>query len=309
MRLASTTRSRPRSSSRTAAKRSALDACRFRLFICRVTSSKMSSTRARFCLALSRRSSASRFLFLKRVIARRLLDDGAAVVRLGAEQLADPLLPDDGVALRPQARAHEDVLNVAQAAELAVQQVLALAGAEEPPGNHDLALLRRALELAAANLEHHRLRTLGLVPLAGPGCGWHLTGFDLPVLIEHLAGLLVGDDLLGLDGPLAARLVFVPVGRAVVLDHHLRLHGHRPLVGLGIDQGQRHFGHAQRLAVAGSGKDHVLHVRAAQGSWRSARPAPSSPRPGCSTCRTHSAPPPRQCPCPARSIPCGRRSS
>ena len=91
---------------------------------------------------------------------RRLFDDGPPVVRLGAEQLPDPLLPDDGVAFRPQARAHEDVLNVAQPAELAVQQVLALAGAEEPPRNHDLAFLRRALELAAANLQHHGLRTL-----------------------------------------------------------------------------------------------------------------------------------------------------
>ena len=42
-----------------------------------------------------------------------LFDDGAAVVRLGAEELADALLLDDGVALRPEAGAHEDVLNVA----------------------------------------------------------------------------------------------------------------------------------------------------------------------------------------------------
>ena len=81
-------------------------------------------------------------------------------MRLGAEQLADPLLTNNRVALRPQARAHEDVLNVAQPAKLAVQQVLALPGAEQPPGNHDLAFLRRALELAASNLEHHCLRTL-----------------------------------------------------------------------------------------------------------------------------------------------------
>ncbi len=44
-----------------------------------------------------------------------LFDDGAAVVRLGAEKLADALLLDDGVALRPEAGAHKDVLNVAQA--------------------------------------------------------------------------------------------------------------------------------------------------------------------------------------------------
>ena len=67
MRLANTTRSLARNSSRTCAKRSAFAACRFRLFICRVTSSKMSSTRARFCFALSNRSSARRFFVLKRV--------------------------------------------------------------------------------------------------------------------------------------------------------------------------------------------------------------------------------------------------
>jgi len=44
----------------------------------------------------------------------------------------------------------EDVLNIAQAAELAIQQVLALAGAEQAARNHHFALLRRALELAPA---------------------------------------------------------------------------------------------------------------------------------------------------------------
>jgi hypothetical protein len=68
MRLARTTRRRPRNSSRTAANRSALAAWRLREFIWRVTSSKMSSTRARFCRALSRRNSARRFLVLKRVM-------------------------------------------------------------------------------------------------------------------------------------------------------------------------------------------------------------------------------------------------
>ena len=85
------------------------------------------------------------------------------------------------------------------------------------------------------------------------------------VFIEHLARLLGGNNLFGLGGALAAQFVFVPVGGAVVLDRHLRLDRHRSFVGLGIDHGQRHFGHAQGLAVARSGKDHVLHVRAAQG--------------------------------------------
>src|ERR1035438_3733425 len=90
---------------------------------------------------------------------RSLFDNRPAIVRLGAEYLTDPLLADNGVALGPQARSHEDVLNVAQAAKFAVEQVLAFACAEQPPGNNDFALLRRALKLAAANLEHHGLRT------------------------------------------------------------------------------------------------------------------------------------------------------
>ena len=84
-----------------------------------------------------------------------LFDDGAAIVRLGAEELADALLLDDGVALRPEAGAHEDVLNVAQAAELAVEQIFAVAGAEEAASDDDLAgACGRALELAAANLQY-----------------------------------------------------------------------------------------------------------------------------------------------------------
>ncbi len=82
-----------------------------------------------------------------------LFDDGAAVVRLGAEKLADALLLDDGVALRAEAGAHEDVLNIAQAAELAVEQIFAVAGAEEAAGDDDLAGARGgALEFAAADL-------------------------------------------------------------------------------------------------------------------------------------------------------------
>ena len=190
---------------------------------------------------------------------RRFLDDGPPVVRLGAEQLADALLPDDGVALRSQARAHEDVLNIAQPAQLAVQQILALAGAEQAAGNHDLAFLRRALEFAAANLEHHRLRTL-----AGGECLRRFGPFG-GLVVEHLAGLLVGDNLLDFGGSRASCFFFVPISGAFVVDCDLRLHGHRSLVSLRIDHGQRHLGHAQRFALAGSGKDHVLHVRPAQG--------------------------------------------
>jgi hypothetical protein len=80
-------------------------------------------------------------------------DDGAAVVRLGAEQLTDAFLADDCVGFRAEAGAHEDVLNIAQAAELAVEEVFAFAGAEKAAGNDDFALLRGAAEFAAADLQ------------------------------------------------------------------------------------------------------------------------------------------------------------
>ena len=146
-------------------------------------------------------------------------------------------------------------MNIAQAAQLAVEQVLAFPGAEKPAGNHDLALLRGTLKLATANLEHDCLRaTASCLVLRLVGA----------FFVEYLSRLFVGDDLLGLCGSLAAHLVLIPVGGAVLLDDHLRLNRHWPFIGLGIDHGQRHFGHAEGLAVARSGKDDVLHIRAAQ---------------------------------------------
>ena len=167
--------------------------------------------------------------------------------------MSDALLADDGVALGAQASAHEDVLNVAQAAELAVQQVLALPGAEQPPGDYDFAFLWCALKAAAANLEDYGLRTFA-----------RGVRFLRLIIFNHLAGLLVGDNFLGLGCAAAAHFVLVPVGGPFVFDHHLRLNGHRSLKGLGIDHGQGDFRHAERLAVAGSGEDDVLHVCAAQ---------------------------------------------
>ena len=129
-------------------------AWRFSEFIWRVTSSKMSLMRDRFSLASSRRASARRLRVLNFGDAGGLFDDGAAVGRLAAEDLADASLLDDGVGLGPEAGAHEDVLNVAQAAELAVEQIFAFAGAEQAARDCDFSGLEGALELAAADLEH-----------------------------------------------------------------------------------------------------------------------------------------------------------
>src|SRR6185312_6897578 len=80
------------------------------------------------------------------------LDDAATVEGLGREQLPDALLADDGVGFATEAGAHEDVLDVAEAADLSVEQVLRVAGAEEAACDRDFAGAHRsATELAAAN--------------------------------------------------------------------------------------------------------------------------------------------------------------
>ena len=60
------------------------------------------------------------------------LDDGAAVGRLGAEHLPDAALLDDGVGVRAQPDAHEEVLDIAQTGGPAIDEVLALPGAVQP---------------------------------------------------------------------------------------------------------------------------------------------------------------------------------
>src|SRR5581483_4970555 len=87
-----------------------------------------------------------------------LFDDGAPVGGLAAEDLSDASLLDDGIGFRTQSRTHEDVLNVTQAAKLAVQQVFALAGAEKPAGDLDLTGLEAAFEFSAADLQNHLRR-------------------------------------------------------------------------------------------------------------------------------------------------------
>src|SRR6516225_10901840 len=82
--------------------------------------------------------------------AGSLFDDSPSISRLAAENLPDASLLDDGIRLRPESRAHENVLDVAQAAELAIQQVLALTRAEQAPRHCDLSRLERAVELTPA---------------------------------------------------------------------------------------------------------------------------------------------------------------
>ena len=86
----------------------------------------------------------------------RLFDDGAAVRRTAAQNLTDASLLDERVRLRAEARAHEHFLDVAQAAELSVQQVFAVAAAEQPARDRNFSgLVLLLLEFAAADLQNH----------------------------------------------------------------------------------------------------------------------------------------------------------
>ena len=70
-----------------------------------------------------------------------LLDDRTAVLRFRTEELPDAALLDDCLGLRPQARPHENVLDVAEAGLSSVNQVFAVAGPEQAAGNGDLLRL------------------------------------------------------------------------------------------------------------------------------------------------------------------------
>src|SRR5215471_16498595 len=84
------------------------------------------------------------------------LNDRATIMRLAAQDLADASLFDDGVRLRPQASSHEDVLNVAQAAESSIEQVFTLARPEQAARDYDLALSRlHGLKFSAPDFEHY----------------------------------------------------------------------------------------------------------------------------------------------------------
>ena len=98
-------------------------------------------------------------------------ENRAAIGGTAAEDLADASLLDERVGLGAQAGAHEQFLNVAQAAELAVQQIFAVAGAEQAARDHDFAGVELLLvELAAANLQDD-VRSRGSDGGGGRRCG------------------------------------------------------------------------------------------------------------------------------------------
>ena len=190
--------------------------------------------------------------------AGRLFNDGAAIGGLAAEDLTDAALLDDGVGLGPEAGAHKDVLNVAQTAELAVEQILALAGSEQATRNGDFAGLKSTLEFAAANLQHD-MRSNCIVSDFG-----HSLRRIVFVSLARMNFLGVALNVVGLSRA-HGRFVPIVVGE-IVLNVNLGLK--YVAVDFGIDEGERDLGHAGRLALARARENDVLHVDAAQQSRR-----------------------------------------
>ena len=128
-----------------AARRAASDtaapspACRFSVPRCFSTSNTMSSMRVRFCCAASSFSSAGAAARLVLRDAGRLFDQLPAIGRPRAENQPDLALLDDRVGLGAEARVHQQVVNVAQPADLTVDQVFALARPVQAPRDFDLA--------------------------------------------------------------------------------------------------------------------------------------------------------------------------
>ena len=111
-----------------------------------------------------------------------LLKDLPAVGRLDGQDLVNPALADDGVALPAQAGVHEQLVDVLEAHRAAVDVVFALPRAVVPPGDHHLRLLH--VEDVGGVVQHQgdlgipRLAALGraaeddvlhLAPPQGPG--------------------------------------------------------------------------------------------------------------------------------------------
>ncbi len=61
--------------------------------------------------------------------AGRLLEDGAALFRRGLQQHIDPALLDDAIGVVPGAAAEEEIFDVLETADLAVDEIFAFAAA------------------------------------------------------------------------------------------------------------------------------------------------------------------------------------
>ena len=87
----------------------------------------------------------------------RFFNDGAAVGGTAAQNLSDASLLDERVRFRPQARPHEQFLDVAQAAQFSIQQVFAVAAAEQAARHRNLSgVVLLLIEFAAADFQNYQ---------------------------------------------------------------------------------------------------------------------------------------------------------
>ena len=83
-------------------------------------------------------------------------DNVAAVGRTAAQDLADASLLDERIRLRPQPRSHEQFLDVAQAAQLPIQQVFAVTAAEKTARHRNHAgVVLLLIEFAPADFQNY----------------------------------------------------------------------------------------------------------------------------------------------------------
>ena len=94
--------------------------------------------------------------------ARRILDERAALRRLGGEDLLDPTLADDRVHLAAEPDVREKLHEVESPHRRPVHQVLALAAPVEPAGDRELRVRERAVAVLVVEEE------LDLTPIGRP---------------------------------------------------------------------------------------------------------------------------------------------
>ena len=147
--------------------------------------------------------------------ARGLLDQRAPLVGLGGEDLLDPALPDDRVLLAGEPDVREQLDDVRPAHAGAVDEVLALAAAVQPPHDRELGHVERPVARLVVEEQ------LDLAPV-----GRRLV---LRARVEHVVGAL-GAQLGGAQAPRGPddRVGDVRLARPVRADDHgdARLEAH-----------------------------------------------------------------------------------
>ena len=91
-----------------------------------------------------------------------LLENGAPILGLGRENRVDLPLRHDRVGTRPDAGAHQEVLDILQAAGLLIEKVLARAVAVNATLNRDLVILGAKLLFAVGEGDRHLGKPEGL---------------------------------------------------------------------------------------------------------------------------------------------------